>query len=337
MIYNLPTKQIAMDALGFAMRGPITRSAIDSGMIFLVGELEKRDPKIREPLTSVTWPRDIPVRTGGGFVEEITNYAVDYASTGGNNDGVIGNQTNLLPIMQADFDRDAHRVFNWGHILKVPFIDNEKLQKIGHSLDDILDKGIRLKQDKMYDTSVYVGLADYDSYGLVNSPQIIADMAPNGASGSPLWSGKTAVEIMTDINLVLNETWEASEFDLTGMANHILVPPRQYAYINNTPVTEAGSVSILTYLLENNIAKNQGRALVILPSRWCIGAGTGGADRLVAYANDEERVRFDITQPLQRVMTQADANQLAYLTPYVSQFSEVQWLYTQHGFYLDGI
>lgn len=337
MIFDLPRKTVAMDARGLSVRGPVGRSAIDTGMIFLVGELEKRDPKIREPLTSVTWPRDIPVRTGGGFVEEVTNYDVDYATTGGNNNGIMGNQTNLLPIMQADFGRDAHRVFNWAHILKVPFIDNEKLQKIGRSLDDILDKGIRLAQDKIYDTSVYVGLEDYSSYGLVNSPLITTDTAPVGAGGGSAWAGKTNVEIMSDINLVLNETWEASEYDLTGMANHILVPPKQYAYINNTPVTEAGSVSILTYLLENNIAKNQGRELVILPSRWCTGAGTGGADRLIAYANDEDRVRFDITQSLQRVMTQADANQLAYLTPYVSQFSEVQWLYTTHGYYLDGI
>ena len=36
------------------------------GMAFLVGELEKRDARLREPLASVDWPRDIPVESGGG-------------------------------------------------------------------------------------------------------------------------------------------------------------------------------------------------------------------------------------------------------------------------------
>ena len=98
-----------------------------------------------------------------------------------------------------------------------------------------------------------------------------------------------------------------------------------------------GDKSILTYLLENNIGKNQGIDLVIAPSRWCDGAGTGSSDRLVAYCNDYDRVRFEITVPLQRLMTQASAEQVAYLTPYVTQFSELQWPYYQHAMYIDGI
>ena len=44
----------------------LTGDAISGGMAFLVGELEKRDEKLHEPLTSITWPRDMPVKTGGG-------------------------------------------------------------------------------------------------------------------------------------------------------------------------------------------------------------------------------------------------------------------------------
>ena len=44
-------------------------AGISTGMAFLEGELEKRDPKIREPLTSVTWPRDIVAESGGGWVD----------------------------------------------------------------------------------------------------------------------------------------------------------------------------------------------------------------------------------------------------------------------------
>ena len=39
-------------------------AAIAGGMAFLQSELEKLDPKVREPLTRVTWMRDVPVKSG---------------------------------------------------------------------------------------------------------------------------------------------------------------------------------------------------------------------------------------------------------------------------------
>lgn len=68
--------------------------ATAGGLAFLVGELEKRDPKLREPLTSVTYPRDIYINTGGGWVESTSNYDVSYANTGGEDGGIISSQTN---------------------------------------------------------------------------------------------------------------------------------------------------------------------------------------------------------------------------------------------------
>ena len=40
-------------------------AAIANGGAFLSSELEKRDNTIRQPLTSFTYGRDIPVRVGG--------------------------------------------------------------------------------------------------------------------------------------------------------------------------------------------------------------------------------------------------------------------------------
>jgi hypothetical protein len=338
---TLPRATTTLDAFGPSAFGSfMTKDSIGSGMAFLVGELEKLDPKLREPLTSTTWPRDIPVQTGGGFVDGVSAFNVDYATSGGSDNGIIGSQTNVIPVMQADIGRDTYRTFQWAHILKVPYIDQQKMQKIGRSLDEILNRGIRIEYDKRLDINVYIGMEQHGTYGLVNSPAIPVDMAAEGESTQTEWKTKTAVEIMTDINDVLTATWAASEYDLTGMANHILIPPEQYAYINNTPcaIGETGTAqSVLTYLLQNNIAKSQGVDLFILPCRWCEGAGQSGLDRMVAYANDEDRVRFSITVPLHRVLTQPSAEQMAYLTPFLSQFSEVQWLYTQHGYYLDGI
>jgi len=315
-------------------------AATSGGMVFLIGELEKRDPKLYEPLTSTTWPRDIVAETGGGWVDYTSTYNVSYATTGGNEDGIIGGQTDNIPVMQADIGRDVNRVFTWSNILKVPFVDQQKLRTIGRSLDDILDKGIRLNHDKTIDMNVYTGFPGVGSFGLVNSPMVIAAMAPAGAGGSRNWKNKTPQEILNDVNKIQNDTWKAAEYDLSGMANHILLPPELYTWLVQTIVTVSGvpgGISILTYLLENNIGKNQGVDLFIAPCRQCIGAGEGGTDRMVAYANNRERVRYDSTVPLERSMTQPVVTQLAYLTAYVAQFGEVVWVYTQHAKYYDGI
>ena len=57
-------------------------AGIASGGAFLTSELEKRDPLIRKPLTSVTYARDIPIQTGGGWVDYVTAMNVAYGITG---------------------------------------------------------------------------------------------------------------------------------------------------------------------------------------------------------------------------------------------------------------
>lgn len=64
-------------------------AAIANGGAFLSSELEKRDNTIRQPLTSFTYGRDIPVRVGGGWAEFVSAMNVDYGVTGGSEDGPV--------------------------------------------------------------------------------------------------------------------------------------------------------------------------------------------------------------------------------------------------------
>lgn len=313
-------------------------AAIDSGMAFLIGELEKQDTKIREPLTSVTWQRDIVSKTGGGWVEFTSMMNVGYASVGGNTNGIIGGQTNAIPTIQADLGKDLFKVFTYASILKVPFIDQAKLQQIGRSLPELLEQGLQLNYQKALDQNVYMGYEELGTEGIINNSHItVTSAAAVGTSNSTLWKNKTADQILDDINLALTETWMAAEYDLAGMPNHILIPPEQYALLVSRKVSEAGNVSLLTYLLENNIAKNQGVDIAIEPSRWCIGAGVSGKDRMVVYVNDERMLYFDITVPLTRIITQPSVENMAYMTAYSGQHGEVKFAYYETARYVDGI
>lgn len=312
-------------------------AAAGSGMAFLVGELEKKDPKLNEPLASVTFARDIPVKVGGGWVETTSNLFVDYATTGGNSNGLIRGQSNDIPVIQANTSKDIYKVFAWSNILKVPFIDQQRMQGIGRSLDSILDTGIKLNYNKALDYMTYKGVPEQNIHGLVNNSKVTTSTVATGAASAKTWATKTPKEILDDVNTLLTSTWENSEYDNSGMANHILIPPLQYAYIVSRYVSDAGNISILNYLLENNIGKNQGIDLDIQPCRWCTGAGLSSTDRMVAYVNDESKIVLDIPVPLQRAMTQPSVADMAYLTGYVANIGQVKPLYYQCIEYADGI
>ena len=320
-----------------AIYGPGMDSGTSTGLVFLAGELEKQDPRLLEPLTSITAPRDIDMKPGGGWTSITSNVFVDYATSGSDEDSIIGSETNNIPVSQANISKDVFVVHTFSEILRVPLFDELKLQQIGKSLSTILDTGIRLQHSKMIDRNVYVGISKTGKQGLINNSLITAANAALGASASRLWVNKTPTEIMNDINQLLTDTVIASEYDLSGMANRILIDWPNYSYIVNTPVTIAGAESILSYLLKNNIATKQGRPLDIYPSRWCTGAGVGGTQRMVAYVKDEGKVNVDLTVPLSRVMTAPNTTSGSYETIFASQFSQVKFLYYQCAGYSDGI
>lgn len=322
--------------LGSGIR-TIDAAGITTGMAFLEGELEKRDPKIREPLTSVTWQRDIVAETGGGWVDFTSTMDVDYATAGANQNSLVGGQTDVIPMVQANVNKDIFKVFTWAQAMKVPFVDGQKMQTIGRSLDSILDKGIRLNYNKSIDQLVYQGFANVGITGLVNNPPVVSSMAPAGAAGSTEWATKTVDEILWDINKAITEAWAASEYDDSAMANHILLPPQKYAYLVSTRIGTSGDENILSYLLKNNMAAQQNKKLDIYPCRWCAGAGTGSSDRMMVYVNNKDFTYFDLPVPLTRAMTQPVALQFAYITIYAAQMGQVKTLYTQPQRYVDGI
>ena len=348
---NTPESRMAFDAMmagsmfGNGTMGMFANdAAVAGGMVFLQSELEKLDPKVREPLTSVTWARDMGVKTGGGWVDYTSTQFVDYGISGPDTYSQTANETTAIPIVQANLTKDYWRTFQFQNIMKVNFIDLQKAQTAGRSFDDLLDKGIRLNWNKYLDRITYQG-PTAQAPGLINNPNIAASSLAavgnlNGYTNTTRWAGKSPQQILNDVNALQIATWSASQYDVTGMANHILVPPADFALLLQ-PLTIGGVASggsLLKYLLENNIGVTQGVELMIFPSRWCIGAGTGGVDRMVGYVNDEDRVYLDVTVPVSRIMTQASVLMGgAYLTLYAGQVGQVKFLYTQPAAYYDGI
>lgn len=153
-----------------AISGPMNgvpvmdEAGIASGGAFLTSELEKRDTLIRKPLTSFTYPRDIVIQTGGGWVDYVSALAVAYGITGGAGQSpVTAGGANGIPIVQASVDKGVFKAHTFAAALRVMFQDMQRSNYIGRSLDNLLQDGVRLTYDKhmdgkctLYDVTAYM-------------------------------------------------------------------------------------------------------------------------------------------------------------------------------------
>ena len=311
--------------------------AIATGCAFLMSELEKRDPRIRQPLTSFTYSRDIPMKVGGGWVEYVTSMNIDFGSNGAANGQVSAPGANGSPVIQMNLEKDTFSTHVFSTVLRVPFVDMQRTQLTGKSLDALLTDGVRLAYDKHLDANTYVGMTDYGTQGLINNSDVTASYVAGATAADRLWSGKTAVQILDDINSAIEAVWAASGYDRSAIPNHIIIPPAQYNKLASTLVSSAADKSILTYLEENNIARMNGKELSICACPWCAGAGVGATDRMVVYCHDERFLAEEELVPLSRTMTSPNIDALAYDSVYMANVSQVEFFYTQTIRYYDGL
>ena len=173
-------------------------AAVSSGLAFLESELEKLDPLLREPLTSTTYPRDIEIESGGGWVEATSAFNVEYSVTGGQADGV-GDVQNSMRRIQADLSKDLYKVLPYEVSMSIKIQDQLRGAVTGRSIEDIYNDGIRLDYDKYMDINTYLGQEAYGTTGLLNDKKITATAVKAGASGQTGWSTKTPTEILNYI------------------------------------------------------------------------------------------------------------------------------------------
>lgn len=314
------------------------QAAVAAGGAFLLSELEKRDTLVREPLTSVTYARDLPIRVGGGWAEYVSAMNVSYGVTGGSEDGVVhAAGATGIPMVQADFGKELYRTHIFSCGLRVLWVDMQRGNMTGRSYDGLLKDGVRLTYDKHLDCNGYVGIKLYGTYGVINNPDVSATNAADNGSGSTHWRDKSPDQILTDVNDVILMTWERAGNDRSAIPNHIIMPYEQYNYIATTRVSELAEKTILQFLLDNNVAKTNGADLFIGGVTWCKGAGIGGTDRMVVYRNEERFIAMDELAPLNRAMTSADTSNVCYDTAYMANLSEVQMFYEETITYIDGI
>lgn len=322
---------------------------VDSTGAFMVGELERLDLTLHQPLAAVTWSRDVDLREDVSIADEISAFTVSsFASAGGlgtgnsigNGKAWIGKNTDQITGISVDIAKTPQPLRPWGMELKYTVLELESSARLGRPIDDQKYQALQLKYQMDVDEQVYVGDTSTGDKGLVNHGSVTAQNVVAGASTNTKWNTKTPDEILTDVNTALTTTWANSGW--SQMPSRLLLPPAQFGYISTAKVSSAGNVSILKYILENNILTTSGMGkLEILPLKWLNGAGVGGTlgtagtvDRMVVYLKAKDHVRYPLTM-LSRTALQFDS--IYQKTTYFGRLGVVEWVYPETAGYYDGI
>ncbi len=314
------------------------RATIDSAGAFVVGELERLDQTLHEPLYSTTWSRDIDLRSDVSIADEVSSFTNStFAAIGGltpSGKAWIGKDASAIASLALDIGKTAQPLALWGMQIGWTIPELESAQKLGRPVDAQKYSGMQIKWNMDTDEQVYIGDSDLGFTGLVNSAAVTpSNVAADGTGSSSLWANKTPAQILRDVNDMLNAAWQATGFAV--VPSKLLLPPLKFAYINGQLVSSAADKSILTYLKENSLTMAQnGRPLDIQPVKWLTGRGAGGTDRMVAYTQREDLIRFPMV-PLQR--TPLEYRDLRQLVTYFGRLGVTEFVYPETVAYRDGI
>lgn len=305
---------------------------IDSAGAFLIGELERLDQTLHMPLSSVTWARDIKLREDVSIADETSSFTNStFAAAGGaspNGKSWVGKDATTIQGIAIDIGKTASPLPLWGMELGWTIPELESAQKLGRPVDQQKFAGMQLKYQMDIDEQVYIGDSMLGVTGLLNNAAVTPVSAATGA-----WATATADQILNDVDVHLNANWAASGYAVCP--SKLLLPPAKFAMLVSRKVSDAGNISILQYIKDNSITLAiNGVALDIQPCKWLTGRGGSGADRMVAYTNEVDRVRFPLV-PLQR--TPLEYRGLRQLTTYFGRLGVVEVVYSECLSYVDGI
>ena len=239
-----------------------------------------------------------------------------------------------IPFVDFKLDSGNSRVFMAGIGYRYNLQELAHAQAYGIRLESDRADAARRKYEQFVDNVAFLGRPKLGLTGLLNTVSVTALTAANGASASPLWTGKTADEILKDVNDVLSVIFTASNG--IEQADTILLDQDRYALIATKRLDATMTTTILEHIQRANIYTiRTGRPLTIRAVFGLETAGAGGTHRMVAYRRDPGVVKIHVPMPLR--WFQAEQRLLKYEIPGIFRLGGVEVRRPGAVRYLDGI
>ena len=303
----------------------------DANFAFLSTTLAKLHTKVYEPKSYFTYSEDVPIDTGGGFVDYVEYMTVDWAGIMSDTRNIFGNNGNLIPRINASMTQNRVPVFTYEIAYDLRFVELEKMKKINlqKSIEKIYEEGILVGFDYFVQNVAYTGLNGQT--GLFNSTNVLVGTIDNSATTGYGFEGLSDAEIVGFFNGVFTRYLTDSNMNINLLPNVFLVPTFVTEELANR-MSALYTNTLLDFIKDHNIAKAQAgdNFKIEIKARPALDTlGTLGHGRIVAYRKEKEYVRLDMPYPIQHFITLPNIDKMAYTTAFVGQVSVVQLPYNQ--------
>lgn len=307
----------------------------DTNFAFLSTELAKLHTSLYEPKYWVTYAQDVPVDVGGGFVDYVSYYTVDWAGIMDEFRNVTGNNANYIPRINAGLNQLKVNVYTFEVAYDLRFVELEKMKKLTlqKSIQDIYSNAIVAGWDMFVQKVAYVGING--DTGLFNSENVLTTTIDNTAAtvANAGFKGMTDAAVVSFFNGVFEMYLIDSNMNIGLLPDTFLFPTFVGADLSSR-FSSLYTSTLRQFLIDHNlgVAESDGTVKVRFLSRPSLNElGTGSHGRIVAYKKDKDFVRLDMPYPMQHYITLPNIDKMSYTSAFVGQVSQVQLPYNANG------
>lgn len=301
----------------------------DDNFAFLTTSLAKLHKELYEPMYFVTWQKDVPVETGGGFVDYVEYYSVDWAGIMNEHRNVVGNGANYIPRVNAGLNQKRVNVYTYEVAYDLRFVELEKMKKIAlqKSIQDIYNNAIVAGWDLFVQDVAYTGIAG--STGLFNDGNTLTATITNTSTTNKGFEGLSDSAVVAFFNGLFERYLTDSNMNVKVLPDTILVP----TFVMSDLVSRFSALyssNLYQFIIDHNLGKAQdGNLKITIEGRPALNDLNSGKGRIVAYRKDKHFVRIDIPYPMQHYITLPNIERMSYTSAFVGQVSAVQLPYNQ--------
>lgn len=339
--YKLPSKkaELQLKDLFPAVYDKIVsnKTLHDANFAFVSSTLAKLHTETYSPLWWTTYQQDIPIDVGGGFVDFIEYFTVNWTGIQNAQSNLTGNNATIIPRINANLNQATARVYTYQIAYDLSFVELEKLETVRFqkNIQEIYQEAIRAGFDLFTQVVAYTGAEGTGDKGLFNNPNVKVFIVPDGASTESKFSGLTDVEIVSFFNGVMVEYLTETNWNL-GLLPDTFLLPSDDAKVLSDRFSDLFTKNLRNFLLENNFGVDEARANEIPVEAYKFRIkgrpqldelGTNSTGRIVVYRKEKRFVRMDMPYALQLHYTGPNVERAAYTSIFVGQISAIQLPY----------
>lgn len=307
----------------------------DANFAFVMTKLSKLHQTPYEPQYNITYAQDVPIDVGGGMVDFVDRFSIEWAGMPTQQQNLTGNNVNIIPRANAKVNHEKVNVHNYEVAYDIKFIEIDKLEKVQFqkSIEAIYKDAIMAGWDMFCDRMAYEGTNGTN--GLINNTNVQVTVLPQGTYNAAEFGFKamTDSEIVSTINGILTHYLINSNMNIALLPDKILLPVTDASELTSR-FSSLYTSTLRRFLTEFNIGADEAQAagvnnytLKISGRPRLNGAGSLKGGRIVAYKMDKKYVRMDIPYPIQVYYTAPNIERACYTTIFVGQISDVQLPY----------